>query len=171
MINTVFQRKVVCRKMKLKLYVITCPGNPVACVINNSNVSDVVGERSCYVNHSSNTVPHFNCSRQISDMVLNTKGFRQAGDVCSVSIAYNVTTLTVNERDLDIPLECDVNYCSPTDSSQVYLTEHFVLPQRIRLSEVQDTTASGKCFFCSTYAVSDKSRNDNEDSSNCIHYT
>jgi len=124
------------------------------CDVNKRNVSDIVGERSCHVKHSSNTVPHFNCSRQISDIVLNTTSVRQAGDMCPVKTkTYNITTLTVNEKDLYKPLECDVNYCSPTNSSHVYLTEHFVLPRRAQVLEVQlDTTTrsstTGKNLFC-----------------------
>jgi len=128
----------------------------VICDTDNEKDSDIVIERSCNVSHSNNTVPHFNCSRQVSHhMILNTTGIRQTGDICPLKTkTYNITTLTVNEKDLDERLECDVSYYSPTDSSHVYLTEHFVIPRRVQLSEVHDTSApsptTGENFFSLT---------------------
>jgi len=99
---------------------------------------DGVGESTCHVSHSSNTVPRFNCSRQF-DMVLNTTAVRQTEDICPVKFkTYNITTLTVHEKDLDKPLDCNVSYCSPNDSSDVYFTKRFTVPQPEHVSLVQD---------------------------------
>jgi len=144
-----------------------CPGDAVTCDVRNSPDP----ESSCQVSHSSNTVPHFNCSRQF-DMVLSTTALRQTEDICPVKFkTYNITTLTVHENYLDKPMDCDVSYCSPNDSSDVYLTQHFTVPQRQQVSHVQDindttthhrlpttttTTSSrpiGKHLFCSYYAI------------------
>ena len=124
------------------------------CDTNNPNDLVIASKRNCHVNHSYNTVPHFNCSRQLSvDMVLNTSAVRQTGYMCPVKYTtYNITTFTVDENDLREPTECDVSYCSPTDLSHVYLTEHFVIPPRVQDSDVPDATASnptaGKNVFC-----------------------
>lgn len=114
-------------------------GSPVVCDMNSPKVN----ECSCHVRHSNDTVPHFNCSRKLSYMVLNTMSIRQTGDICPLKDkTYNITTLTLNGKDLDKPLGCDVSYCLPNDSSHVYLTEHFVIPRRVQVSDVQDTTLS-----------------------------
>jgi len=118
-----------------------CSGGPVACNSYKSNNSDDTSITSCHVNHSSNTVPSFNCSPELSNEAFYTTEIRQTEAICPLdSTAYNSTAFTVNEDDLDEPLECVVRYRSLTDPSNTYLTEHFVVRRKVQRLNVQDTT-------------------------------
>jgi len=110
-----------------------CPGGPAVCSWYTSNGSDGVNITRCHVSHSKNTVPSFNCSQQLSINAFSTAEVIQKEALCPVdNTAYNDTTFTVNESNLDDePLECVVRYRSPTDPSNTYLTEHFVVPRKV----------------------------------------
>jgi len=116
----------------------------VACNSSKSNDTDVT---SCRVSHSGNTVPHFNCSRELSNkMAVSTTEIRQNKDSClAENAAYNSTTATfiVNNQDINKPaIDCVLQYRSPTDSSTVYLTEHFVLHREVHVTGMQESTLS-----------------------------
>ena len=118
-------------------------GDRVTCNAFKSNDSDDASITSCHVTHSSNTVPRFNCSRRLSNNASSTTEIRPRGAICPVdNTAYSSTTVAVNDDDLDEPLQCVVSYRSPTDPSNIYLTEHFVVSRKVQWLDVQDTTLS-----------------------------
>jgi len=119
---------------------IVCPGGPVACNSSKSNDTNNIDVTSCSVSHSSNVVPHFICSRDLSNKTLVTSAeIRQKEATCPVdNPAYNSTKLIVNDSDLNNSLECVVQYRSPGDPSHVYLTEQFNLSRKVKPSDVQD---------------------------------
>ena len=114
----------------------------MVCNSYKSNDSDDINVTSCHVSHSSNTVPLFNCSRNLPDSAIVTTEIRQKEAICPLdNTAYNSTAFTVNENYLQEPLECTVTYQSLIDpSSTTYLTEHFVVPRKVEKLDVQDTT-------------------------------
>ena len=112
----------------------------MSCEPYKSNDSASINATSCHVSHSSNVVPHFNCSQDLSNKTLVTSAeIRQKEATCPVdNTAYNSTELIVNDSDLNNSLECVVQYRSPGDPSHVYLTEQFNLSRKVKPSDVQD---------------------------------
>jgi len=128
----------------------------VSCEPYKSNDSASINATSCSVSHSSNVVPHFICSRDLSNKTLVTSAeIRQKEATCPVNnTAYNSTKFIVNDSDLNNTLECVVQYRSPVDSSHVYLTEHFILSRKVQPSDDQDggptllLSTTGKHIYC-----------------------
>ena len=128
----------------------------MSCEPYKSNDSASINATGCSVSHSSNVVPHFICSQDLSNKTLVTSAeIRQKEATCPVdNTAYNSTKFIVNDSDLNNTLECVVQYRSPVDSSHVYLTEHFNLSQKVKPSDDQDggptllLSTTGKHIYC-----------------------